>query len=61
MEFEKTCSGCVYWRGSSGGGDHLCHYYLDTGKRRVKENGVCRSRTPVSSQDKPHGGLYKPY
>lgn len=40
------CHGCVYWRyiDTAAGGAKCCHCLLDTGHRKVVENGVCKSR-----------------
>lgn len=45
---QKQCKGCVYWRGANGRGgigSTMCHHMLDTGKRRIDNDGVCGSRT----------------
>lgn len=41
------CKDCIYWRSiASGSGMHkACHHLLDTNKRRVDEDGVCKSRS----------------
>ena len=41
----RCCGSCRYW---SGWGDsenrmHCCMHYLNTGKRRVEVDGVCKS------------------
>lgn len=42
----KLCEGCVYWHGASGSDNAyvMCHHLLNTGKRRVVEDGVCKSK-----------------
>lgn len=53
MESQKQCKGCVYWRGASGNsglGTIMCHHMLDTGKRRIDNDGVCGSKTTPLEQ-----------
>lgn len=40
------CKGCIYWRSlaSGAGFNKACHHLLDTNKRRIDEDGVCKSR-----------------
>lgn len=49
MDDPKQCKDCVYWHDANGGKGHsfyeFCHYYLNTGNRRVHKDGVCYSRT----------------
>lgn len=55
----ERCRGCVYWRSSTGGQGipslYLCHHLLDTGKRRIDQDGECLSKTIAGQQvkDKP--------
>ena len=47
-DIHKQCEKCVYWKGVNGGCNkvhlyHFCSYYLDTGKRRVEIDGICKS------------------
>lgn len=51
MDSQK-CNGCVYWQKaqSTGGNEeslHICHHLLETGKRRVEQDGQCLSRKTV--------------
>ena len=45
----KNCIGCRYWRSGSGAyagfESSFCHHLLDTNKRRVVEDGECKSYT----------------
>lgn len=46
MESQKQCIGCMYFRGANGNsglGTHFCHHMLDTGKRRIDQEGKCLS------------------
>lgn len=44
MSDTNKCKDCQYWRAAWGTSElHLCNYLLDTGKRRVEVNGVCKS------------------
>ena len=46
MESQKQCQGCLYWKGArSGMGTMMCHHMLETGKRRIDQDGKCLSRT----------------
>lgn len=46
MTNAEECKDCWYWRSLSGGCGGLCgcHYYLDTGRRRVDGGDTCLSR-----------------
>ena len=50
----ERCRGCVYWRASAGGANYesmyMCHHLLDTGKRRIDQDGKCLSKTTVKQQ-----------
>ena len=53
-EFEKRCKGCVYWKSAQGGGTegtlHICHHLLETGKRRIDQDGKCLSKTTAKQE-----------
>ena len=43
-----NCEGCVYHRPISqtyGGSDKVCHFMLDTGRRRGRKGDICLSRS----------------
>lgn len=42
----EQCEGCLFWRplSSTSATEKACHHLLDTGKRHVEENGVCKSK-----------------
>ena len=47
-DVKKQCARCAYWGGTNGHNEinhtfSCCHHLLVTGKRRVEEDGVCRS------------------
>lgn len=71
----KRCDSCLYWRSLSSGNECYCacHHLLDTGKRRVEEDGVCKSyiqrdedackksnRIPVISTDQDGNEVWYP-
>ena len=43
MSDKSKCKRCRYWRSFWGGSEAVCHHLLDTDKRRVEVNGVCKS------------------
>ena len=50
---QKQCKGCIYLKGAngrSGTGTIMCHHMLETGKRRIDNNGVCGSKTTPLAQ-----------
>ena len=46
-DVKRQCSRCEYWKGCGGHEEanvlKFCHYLLKTDKRRVEEDGVCKS------------------
>ncbi len=52
MKSQEQCIGCVFWKkasltGGTEGSLHVCHHLLETGKRRIDQDGVCLSRTTI--------------
>ena len=49
-DVEKQCKHCFRWRGANGENAaskmKFCNHMLDTGKRRVEVDGVCKSFLP---------------
>ena len=43
MSDTTKCKRCRYWRSFWAKGEAACHHLLDTEKRRVEVNGVCKS------------------
>lgn len=45
-DIQKKCKDCVYFKRSFGcSGEWMCHYLLETDKRRVVgEDGKCKSK-----------------
>lgn len=41
-----TCKGCIYHRqvGGANRGEYICHYMLDTGKKRGCPAGRCNKK-----------------
>ena len=54
MKSQEQCVGCVYWKSGAGGHENttlfMCHHLLETGKRRIDQNGVCLSRLTSRQQ-----------
>lgn len=52
MTDTKICEGCRFWRVIWDSSTAVCHQYLDTGKRRVEEDGECLSFQPRETKGK---------
>ena len=48
------CKECYYWRtagcGTAFNSAKFCHHLLETGKRRVEVDGMCKSLLPLTKK-----------